>query len=118
MGPKQGSFHIASVVSAGFAFAFPSIAEGFGLPVLEAMQAGVPVICSDTSSLPEVAGGAAVLVNPADPDAIGKELISIYRNEGLRTAFIEKGLQRAADFNWNDTATKIYQQLQMATQTR
>lgn len=105
------------LMAGAYAMVYPSWFEGFGLPVLEAMQAGVPVICSDTSSLPEVAGGAALLVNPADPDAIGKELISIYRNEGLRTAFIEKGFQRAVDFNWDDTSAKMYQELQLAAQT-
>lgn len=102
------------VLAAAYALVYPSWFEGFGLPILEAMQAGVPVVCSNTSSMPEVAGDAALLVDPANHDAIGKEMLALYRSEGIRNAFIEKGLQRAQSFNWDRTAEAIYQELQQA----
>lgn len=102
------------VVGAAYALVYPSWFEGFGLPILEAMQAGVPVICSNTSSMPEVADDAALLVDPGNHEAIGKEMLALYRSEGVRNAFIEKGLQRAQLFSWDNTADAIYQELQQA----
>jgi glycosyltransferase involved in cell wall biosynthesis len=81
---------------------FPSLAEGFGLPVLEAMEAGCPVVCFKNSSLPEVVGDAALLVESADQLPISiEELLS---NAGLREKLIEKGKVRAAQFSWQKTA--------------
>ena len=80
------------------------------------MQAGVPVICSNTSSMPEVAGDAALLIDPADPDAIAKEMLSLYRNEGIRNAFIAKGFERTAHFNWDRSAAAVYETLKGAAQ--
>jgi len=83
---------------------FPSYYEGFGLPVLEAMQSGCPVLCSYTSALPEIAGGAALFFNPLNPDEIVKAMNSIYSNEQLRNDLIQKGFQRAHNFSWETTA--------------
>lgn len=102
------------VTAAAYALVYPSWFEGFGLPILEAMQCGVPVICSNTSSMPEVAGDAALLVDPADTDAIAKEMLSLYRNEGIRNAFITKGLERAGQFSWDTSATAVYELLRKA----
>ncbi len=102
------------VTAAAYALVYPSWFEGFGLPILEAMQAGVPVICSNTSSMPEVAAGAAILTDPANHEAMGKEMIALYRNESIRNAFIEKGLQRAKAFNWDETAQSVYKELEAA----
>lgn len=102
------------VVGAAYALIYPSWFEGFGLPILEAMQAGVPVICSNTSSMPEVAGDAALIVDPSNHDAIGKEMLALYRSEGIRNAFIEKGLERAQSFSWDTTAAAVYRELQEA----
>jgi len=106
------------VVGAAYALVYPSWFEGFGLPILEAMQAGIPVICSNTSSMPEVAGDAALLIDPSNPDAIGKEMLGLYRNEGIRNAFIEKGLERAGSFSWEQTALSVYAELQAAVLPR
>lgn len=105
---------LQKVVGAAYALVYPSWFEGFGLPILEAMQAGVPVICSNTSSMPEVAGDAALLVDPANHDAIGKEMLALYRSEGIRNAFIEKGLKRVQSFSWDATAAAVYSELQQA----
>lgn len=99
------------VTAAAYALVYPSWFEGFGLPILEAMQSGTPVICSNTSSMPEVAGDAALLIDPADTDAIAKEMLNLYRNEGIRNALIEKGHQRAAGFSWDTTTQQVYQAL-------
>jgi glycosyltransferase involved in cell wall biosynthesis len=81
-------------------FAFPSLDEGFGMPVLEAMAAGVPVLTSDRSALPEVAGDAARLVNPEDMEAIAADLNELARNQDLRAGLIERGHSRVKLFSW------------------
>ncbi|MEZ5361562.1 MAG: glycosyltransferase family 1 protein [Bryobacterales bacterium] len=91
------------------ALAFPSLAEGFGLPVLEAMAAGLPVLASNTSALPEVAGGAAVLVDPLDIDAMGEGLTRLLADEELRHEFAEKGMRRAEELTWRRAAQQTWQ---------
>jgi glycosyltransferase involved in cell wall biosynthesis len=81
-------------------FAFPSLDEGFGMPVLEAMAAGVPVITSNRSALPEVAGDAALLVNPEDPDALADALRDLTGREDLRRELAQRGTARARMFTW------------------
>jgi len=81
-------------------FAFPSLDEGFGMPVLDAMAHGIPVVTSSRSALPEVAGDAAVLVDPEDTEALGEALRSFARNENLRADFAQRGRSRALQFPW------------------
>lgn len=81
-------------------FAFPSLDEGFGMPVLEAMAHGVPVITSQRSALPEVAGDAALLVDPFDTEAIGEALVRLSGDEGLRGDLARRGMERARQFTW------------------
>ena len=85
-------------------FVLPSLYEGFGLPVLEAMKYGCPVVTSNISSLPEAGGDAALYVNPLDAEDIKKKLESIISNEKLRKELIEKGYQRIKKFSWEKTA--------------
>ncbi len=85
-------------------FLFPSLYEGFGLPVLEAMACGTPVLTSNVTSLPEVAGDAAIQVDPYDVDAIASALISLLETPSLRDSYIQKGLQRAKEFKWERAA--------------
>ena len=84
--------------------AYPSLYEGFGLPVLEAMAHGTPVLTSDRSSLPEVAGDAALLVDPLDPDAIAAGLVCLVDDRALRERLADAGPRRAARFTWAATA--------------
>jgi len=86
------------------AFVFPSLYEGFGLPVLEAMARGVPVACSDASSLPEVAGDAALLFDPHDEGAIADALRRLLDDATLREQLRARGLARAGEFTWQRTA--------------
>lgn len=83
---------------------FPSRYEGFGLPVLEAMACGCPVICSNASSLPEVAGDAAILLDPGDVEGFAKAIARVLEDAGLRRDLRERGLARAATFSWDRTA--------------
>lgn len=85
-------------------FIFPSFLEGFGFPVLEAMSCGTPVIVSDTSALPEVAGNAAYYVAPGSEAGIAKALLDVMTKPRLRDSMIKKGLERARMFRWERTA--------------
>lgn len=93
--------------------AFPSLYEGFGLPPLEAMAAGVAVVATRVGALPEVLGDAALLVPPADPDALGEALALVLGDDGLRAGLVARGLDHAAQFSWERCAaglTGLYRQ--------
>lgn len=83
---------------------YPSIYEGFGLPVLEAMDAGVPVVATATGSIPEVAGAAATLVPPGEPGALAQAVSAVLADDRLRAKLIEMGRERTAMFSWDDFA--------------
>ena len=90
--------------NAAVAFAYPSLYEGYGLPVLEAMACGTPVVCSNASSLPEVAGDAALLIDPRDVIALADALECILTDEQLRAELILRGMNRAKQMTWERTA--------------
>lgn len=102
--PNVPNADLPALYAGATAFVFPSLYEGFGLPVLEAMACGAPVACSNTSSLPEVAGEAAVLFDPTDVQAMATAIIRLLGDEGLRGQLRERGLQRASSFTWQRTA--------------
>lgn len=96
------------------AFLFPSIYEGFGFPILEAMACGAPVITSNVTALPEVAGDAALLINPRDETEMLKALLRIVEDRSFRQTLIAKGLKRANRFTWQRTAEEtlaVYEEL-------
>jgi glycosyltransferase involved in cell wall biosynthesis len=106
---------LASLYAAADLVAYPSLAEGFGLPVLEAMAAGAPVLTSDRSSLPEVGGDAAVYVDPTDTAAIRRGLEALLRDPGRRDAMREAGPRRAEEFSWDRTARATLSALERIT---
>jgi len=95
---------LVQLLNVAQAMVFPSIAEGFGLPVLEAMQCGCPVITSDRSSLPEVAGDAAILVDPTSKEQISAAMEKLGASEAVRESYSVLGLQRTAGFTWDVSA--------------
>lgn len=97
------------LMSAAVAFVFPSLYEGFGMPPLEAMACGTPVITSNCASLPEVVGEAGILVNPFSVDEISKAMIDIYDKKELRKELIEKGIVRAHLFTWDVISEELYE---------
>jgi len=105
LGPVPES-DLPALYSAAEAFVFPSLYEGFGLPVLEAMACGVPVACSNTSSLPEVAGGAALYFDPEDLGSISGTLLRLLLDAELRARLRDRGMEQARGFSWNRTAEK------------
>src|SRR5205085_12341004 len=96
------------------AFAFPSLAEGFGLPVLEAMACGAPVVASDASAVPEAVGPAGLLADARDPDAFAATLARVLADASLRAELREKGFERVRGFSWERCAREtlaVYREL-------
>ena len=103
---------LPALYSGALCFVYPSYFEGFGLPPLEAMQCGAPVVVGNQTSLPEVVGDAGVLVDPFDVDALAAAIASVISNSNLRTELSVKGQARAKLFEWRETARQtlaIYQ---------
>lgn len=112
---------ITRLYSRASLFAFPSLDEGFGMPVLEAMAAGIPVITSNRSAMPEIAGDAAVLIDPTDEQALAVELCRLAQNAAARDNLIQKGYDRAQLFTWERAAREtwaVYQELTSLPQPR
>jgi len=91
---------LSAIYSGALAFVYPSLYEGFGLPPLEAMQCGTPVITSNTSSLPEVVGDAGIVINPTNSDDLCQAMLDLINNSTLRHQLSQKGLDRATQFSW------------------
>lgn len=105
---------LAGLYSGATILIYPSLYEGFGLPVLEAMASGCPVIVSNSSCLPETAGNAALYVDPHDAAGLAHQVDRLLDDEALRAAYRQKGFQRAAEFTWRQTARrtlKVFQRV-------
>lgn len=109
---------LPALYTGALCFVYPSYFEGFGLPPLEAMSCGAPVIAGNRTSLPEVVGDAGILVDPFDTDAIGAGLARLIGDEDLRATLRRRGLERAALFSWHDTARRTLQVYEQATKER
>jgi glycosyltransferase involved in cell wall biosynthesis len=105
---------LAALYAGCSVFCYPSLYEGFGLPVLEAMAAGAPVVTSDVSSLPEVGGDAVAYVDPRSDAAIGAALERLLRSPGERRELAERGRERAGGFSWASTARALLAELERA----
>jgi glycosyltransferase involved in cell wall biosynthesis len=97
----------SAIISGARILGYPSLYEGFGFPVLEAQACGTPVLTSSTSSLPEVAGDGALIVDPEDEDAISNGLKKLMTDDDLRVSCVEKGYQNLLRFSWDKTADRI-----------
>ena len=99
-------------------FVLPSLYEGFGIPILEAMRAGVPVVTSNVSSMPEVAGGAALLVEPDDPASIAAAMLRLLDDPRLGADLSLRGRRNADRFSWHETARRTLESYTQACRTR
>jgi glycosyltransferase involved in cell wall biosynthesis len=109
--------HLSRVTGAAYALIYPSLFEGFGIPILEALKCNVPAVVSNTSSMPEVAGDAALLVDPTDVDDIAAKMGMIYKDEMLRNRLIAAAGPQSDKFDWDRSAEQLWESL-MKTSNR
>jgi glycosyltransferase involved in cell wall biosynthesis len=95
------------VYSGAFAFLYTSLRESFGIPLLEAMACGTPVVTSNTSSMPEIAGEDAILINPESADDICEQLLRLENDKAFYEQQVKVGLQRSTLFSWRNTAEQL-----------
>jgi glycosyltransferase involved in cell wall biosynthesis len=100
---------LPALYTAAEGFVYPSVYEGFGIPVLEAMGCGTPVLCSDASSLPEVAGDAGILLSPGDPAVWAEAIARLMENKALRSELRERGFRQSSRFRWEETARRTWE---------
>ena len=99
---------LSKVIGAAYALVYASLFEGFGIPILEALECDVPAIVSNTSSMPEVAGDAALLVDPTDPNDIADKMHQLYKDEALRKKLIGNAREQIKKFDWNRSAENLW----------
>jgi len=111
---RLSDYELQQVLGASLALSFVPVFEGFGLPIVEAMQSGVPVISSNVTSMPEVAGNAALFVNPFEVESICEGMEKIYTDPKLREELIRKGHIQKQNFSWNKTAELLWSSIEKA----
>jgi glycosyltransferase involved in cell wall biosynthesis len=114
---RLGNIELHQVLGASLALTFVPFFEGFGIPVIEAMNVGVPVICSNTTSLPEVGGNAVLYVDPFSVDQIKEAMIKIFQDKELRDSLIGKGFVQKDKFSWDKTAELLWESIQTCAKT-
>jgi glycosyltransferase involved in cell wall biosynthesis len=105
---RQNLDCLVKLYASAFALTYVSYFEGFGIPIIEAMKSGVPVITSRTSSMPEIAADAGLLVDPNSPDDIAEAMIQLLERTEVYSNAVHKGLRRAADFTWDKSAEQLF----------
>lgn len=109
---------LSKVLGGALALTYVSYFEGFGIPIIEAMNCDVPVITSNLTSMPEVAGEAALLIDPFQPESIKNAMLQIYNNKKLRNELILKGQNRRNNFSWDKTADLLWQSIEKTINTK
>jgi glycosyltransferase involved in cell wall biosynthesis len=99
---------LAKITAAAFSLCYVSLFEGFGIPIVEAMKCAVPVICSNTSSMKEIAEGAALLVNPLSTEDISEAMAKLYDDPNLYSEMSKKGFEHQKKFSWENTANLLW----------
>jgi glycosyltransferase involved in cell wall biosynthesis len=110
--------HMPALYEGAAALVFPSFFEGFGLPLLEAMWCDCPVVCSNATSLPEIAGDAGLLIDPHSPEALAEAIHAVLTDEALRRVLTERGRRRVREFSWLKFTVQILQTLHMVREMR
>jgi glycosyltransferase involved in cell wall biosynthesis len=105
---------LSQLVGAAYAMVYPSLFEGFGMPVIEAMQAGVPVITSKDSAMQEIGGDAALYADPTDHEDIADKMMRLYKDESLRDRLIQAGIEKAGEYDWERSAELLWQSIEKA----
>ena len=106
------------ITASAFAVTYVSNFEGFGIPIIEGMSAGVPVITSNVTSMPEVAGGAALLVDPFSIESITAGMQQIFSDNTLRQKLTIQGIERSKDFTWKKTAASLWESMMKTIDTK
>ncbi len=109
---RLSSEDLKNVIASSLAMTYVPYFEGFGIPILEAMNCDVPVITSNITSMPEVAGNAALLIDPFSSESIAEGMMQLYSDEKLRQTLIEKGRIRKLDFSWSKTSAALWQSIE------
>lgn len=102
---------LTKITGAAYAMVYPSLFEGFGIPILESLKTGVPAIAANTSSMPEVLGNAGILVNPLEVEEIANAMEQIYKNEDLRSKLVAHAKEQSSKFSWDKSAQELYKSI-------
>ena len=108
---RQPQEELENIMASAFALTFVPYFEGFGIPLIEAMQCQTPIICSNTTSIPEIAGDAGLLVNPFEVNDIANAMIELFKNENTRLQLIQNGIQRKENFSWDKSANLLWESI-------